>query len=229
MQISLLASMVPREFPAALSVNSSLYYIFCTSAPFWFSLLACFIFEGTLPQVWRSGTWASVFLMHKFTLVFLCLQVASWGWTVHVEGNFRIFHHLDIAFAYTQHQGKAIGANIRGWEAGSCRFCWFLGIFILLLEKPPGEASPVPFLSGLCLPVEHQSSPTASKDIGGDRCTWMSLKERTFAFPVHFHSWGCWYPNLMCGSSKLWTEQCSQRFCSWEIFRELQKSESKLP
>lgn len=34
MQISLLADMVPRQFPVALLINDNFYYILCTSEPF---------------------------------------------------------------------------------------------------------------------------------------------------------------------------------------------------
>lgn len=76
MQVSLLADVVPREFPVALLINNTFYSMLCASEPFRFSLLACFIFGGILPQEWHLGTWAPVFLMCKFTLGFLHLQVA---------------------------------------------------------------------------------------------------------------------------------------------------------
>lgn len=44
MQISLLADAVSREFPAALLINNSFYYILSISEPFLFSLLFFFPF-----------------------------------------------------------------------------------------------------------------------------------------------------------------------------------------
>lgn len=153
MQISLLAGMVPREFPAAPLINNNFYYTFCAPKPFRFSLLTCFIFEGTLPQEWHLGTWAPVFLIHKFTLVFLYLQVAGWGWTVCFGDNFHIFQHLNTAFAYTQHQRQAIRGNPRGWGSWKLQILlapgWygdFYTPFRRKIEQPPGQARPVPSL-----------------------------------------------------------------------------------
>lgn len=127
MQISLLADMVPTEFPAAPLINNNFYYM----------------------------------------LVFLYLQVAGWGWTVHLGDNFHIFQHLNTAFAYTQHQRQAIRGNPRGWGSWKLQILlipgWygdFYTPFRHKIEQPPGQARPVPSLSGLCLPTEHQSSPT---------------------------------------------------------------------
>ena len=173
MQISLLADTVPREFPAALLMNNNFYYMLRTSEPLWFSLLACFIFEGTLPQEWHLGIWAPVLLMNKFTLIFLYLQVASWGCTVHFGGNFHIFQHLDIAFACTQHQRQGVRENTRGWGSWEMQTLlvpgWYEDFYTPFrhkIEQPPGQARPVPSLSGLCLPTEHWRSPIVSHSPG---------------------------------------------------------------